>query len=102
MDMKIKVFTAICTLPIWFGCAYEDPHVYFLRNQEIRIGTKLHSSNLVKRYQLVVTNKKENGNVEYHFKTAPKCTEIYEINPKTDIIVRASFEGSKKDCVQKP
>ncbi len=36
------------------------------------------------------------------FKKNRTCIHIYEIDPKTDIIVGVGFEGKKEDCVINP
>lgn len=46
-----------------------------------------------------------NGNTEYRYTrrmgrgTTNPCTSIYEVDPKTYIVVRTEFAGAPNDCV---
>jgi len=55
---------------------------------------------------LISTRELPNGNVEKKylegFGLQRPCIHVYEIDPKTDVIVRADFEGRDEDCVAVP
>jgi hypothetical protein len=66
-------------------------------------------------YRLVTNGRKPlavlklpNGNDQYRYELngpnvrRPSCIVIYEVNPKTEIVVRSSFEGDEKGCVIVP
>ena len=48
--------------------------------------------------QLVLAN----GNIAYKYSHLRTCHYILEVNPKTDIIVNANWEGEKGDCIIVP
>ena len=43
-----------------------------------------------------------NGNIAYKYRYVRTCRYILEVNPKTDIIVNANWEGEKGDCIIVP
>ena len=49
--------------------------------------------------------KLQNGNDEYRYELngpnvrRPSCIRIFEVNPETKIILRATYEGNEKGCV---
>ena len=101
--MNFKTYVSSLALLFTASCAYEDPHVYFLRGIERSVGTTLHGYEFAKLYKAQSNIQLPNGNIEYRYAgNLGRCIRIYEVNPKTDIIVQASFEGNKKDCVQMP
>jgi len=43
-----------------------------------------------------------NGNVIYKYRAFGTCRRIYEVDPKTDIIIAVSWKGEAKDCIIVP
>lgn len=112
MFVKIKQLCLIITL-LLTGCAIfaPDPHENFITIMHSQIGKKwneLPSSIYPSEEDLISNSILPNGNMEkrykltWGFKKNRTCIHIYEIDPKTDIIVGVGFEGKKEDCVINP
>jgi hypothetical protein len=85
------------------SCVYDDPHQYFLRYQARQIGRVVDDGmarrNLID--DIVLSNG--NGQVRYWYVRPYKnrqCIEIYEYEPITRKILKASFEGNQ--CIWNP
>ncbi|HRK78162.1 MAG TPA: hypothetical protein PLQ95_06450 [Thiobacillus sp.] len=40
-----------------------------------------------------------NGNIAYRYRAGGTCRYTFEVDPKTDIIVAASWEGEARHCI---
>lgn len=99
-----SILISFLTLTSINACAYSDHHERFLRIMGMSVGSRLLYDNEYRRTTSPLSIKKlTNGNVEYRYPYSTKtCVTVYEINPQTEIIIRFSFEGEKKDCVWMP
>ncbi len=94
------------------GCAFfaPDPHENYKAIMHSKIGKKwneLPSYEFPPEEYLISSKTLPNGNLEKKYKRTwgfrkRTCIDIYEIDPKTDIIVGVGFEGKKEDCVINP
>lgn len=91
------------------ACAYDDPHQYFLRYQARQIGGSIDDFNKYQKQNSMNKPIEEfalsNGNivVKYWYVRPYKdrqCIEIYEYDPITRKILKASFEGNQ--CIWNP
>lgn len=110
----IIVKIIFCLFCITFsGCAFFaiDPHENFKAHLNSKIGKKwneLPSHQFPSEEYLVGNKTLPNGNLERRYKITwgfgkkRTCIDIYEIDPKTDIIVGVGFEGKETDCVINP
>jgi hypothetical protein len=115
MFVKIRQLSILIVL-LLTGCfiGLPDPHENFIEILHSQIG---HKWNEMPSYQfpseehLISSRALPNGNIEKRYKRHKRtwgfgekgtCIQIYEIDPKTDIIVDAGFEGKKTDCVINP
>ncbi len=110
-SIKLQLF--ILTLLLASGCALfaPDPHENFLEIMHSMIGEKwneLPRTQYPDEKDLISSQTLPNGNMEnkyrlvWGFKKNRACIWIFEIDPKTDIIVDVGFEGKKEDCVIYP
>lgn len=107
--MKILLIAIVFLIPE--GCSSMTPHQIFLDSLSRKVGKKwneLPSYQFPPEKNLISTKILPNGNIEKRYKVTwgfsgqRTCIDIYEIDPKTDIIVGASFEGKETDCVINP
>jgi hypothetical protein len=102
--MQIYISLSLIMLLI-FGCSTIDPHENFMNSLNSLIGKKWTE---LPRYQfpsekdLISKKILPNGNLEKKYKALRTCVPVFEINPKSDIIVGAGFEGKESDCVINP
>jgi hypothetical protein len=85
------------------ACAYGDPHQNFLDYQARKIGASI--NDLAARRALVEDSQLQNGNrlAKFWYVQPYKnrqCIEIYEYEPITRKILKASFEGNQ--CIWNP
>ncbi len=110
---SVKSPLCIVILLLASGCALfaPDPHENFLEIMHSKIGEKwneLPRTQYPDEKDLISSQTLSNGNIEkkyrqvWGFKKNRICISIYEIDPKTDIIVGVGFEGKKEDCVIYP
>lgn len=83
------------------GCASRqyDPnfwHQNFVTILQNKVGTKLGYFYLERKYTV---SSLSNGNTSYRFFHGGTCYYTLEVDPKTDIIVAATWEGDAKDCI---
>jgi len=91
------------------GCATMTPHENYLNHLKWVVGknwTWLRENYQLPGEQYLISSEKlSNGNIEKKYKwTMGKysCTDIYEIDLSTNIVVRSGFEGRDEDCVSPP
>lgn len=104
--LKEKKSAWIMLIVITFlGCNSMTPHENFKAQLNNKIGKKwneLPYFQFPSEKYLISTKILTNGNLEKRYRSRKKCIHIYEIDPKTNIIVNASFEGSETDCAINP
>ena len=105
----IKKLFCISYLLVFIGCI--NPHENFKGILHSQIGQKWDEMpyyQIPSEEELISSRILPNGNMEKKYKTLRGwrhnrvCIQIYEIDPKTDIIVDVGFEGSEADCVWNP
>jgi hypothetical protein len=91
------------------GCTTVTPHENYVNHLKWVVGknwTWLRDNHQLPGGKFLVNSKElPNGNVEKKYKwTMGKysCIDIYEIDPKSEIVVRTGFEGADEDCVSPP
>lgn len=94
------------------GCTTVTPHQNFVNMLNRQVGKNwmwLRAHHQFPSEETLISSKElPNGNIEKKYKSTlgfvkkRTCISIYEIDPKTDIIVRADFEGTEEDCVMNP
>ncbi len=108
-----KLQLSMLILLLAAGCALfaPDPHENFLEIMHSMIGEKwneLPRTQYPDEKDLISSQTLSNGNIERKYRVVwglnknRICTRIYEIDPKTDIIVNVGFEGKNEDCVINP
>lgn len=109
--LKSKMVCIILIVVVFAGCSSMTPHENFKAQLHAKIGKKwneLPSYQFPSEEYLISSKELPNGNVEKKYKLVwgfgkqRTCIHIYEIDPKTNIIVNASFEGSETDCAINP
>ncbi|WP_022665051.1 hypothetical protein [Desulfospira joergensenii] len=95
----------IVTIVSLAGCSNISPHDNFKEHIYGQIGKIL---NEIPPYQapneknLISSKLLPNGNIENKYKYKGTCRYMFEIDPKTQKIIAARFEGEKTDCVINP
>jgi len=100
----------ICPLFILFltGCVFfaPDPHENYIAILHSKIGYKwneLPAFQFPSEKYLVAVKTLPNGNLEKKYRNdRGTCIDIYEIDPKTNVIIGVGFEGKNEDCVINP
>lgn len=86
------------------GCASVTPHENFKDQLYRKVGKNI--DNLppfwARERDLVDKKTLSNGNVEYRYQGIRSCQYMFEVGPKSRIIVNARFEGKEFDCVINP
>jgi hypothetical protein len=111
---------AIATRITWFclafvvvlGCATVTPHENYVNALNRTVGknwTWLRTHHqLPSENDLISSEELPNGNVVKKYKSTlgfvrkRTCVSIYEIDPKTELVVGVGFEGTEKDCAFNP
>jgi hypothetical protein len=82
------------------GCAVGDPHENFV-NRVNRL-----PSNKISDYSFFHEKGRKlseellpNGHLLYRFVYANTCNYILEVDPRTNVIVKASYEGERRHCI---
>ncbi len=114
------MINSIVTRIVWFcfavvvvlGCTTVTPHENFVNMLNRQVGKNwiwLRDHYQFPSEKTLISSKElPNGNVVKKYKSTwgfgrkRTCISIYEIDPKTDIIVHAGFEGTEEDCVINP
>lgn len=110
----MRIIGASAVALVILGCASVTPHENFVNFLNRQVGKD--PAWLKAHYQfpdekdLVGTKELQNGNIEKKYQVTwgrgkRTCIRYYEIDPATNIIVRADFEGAEdveKDCVINP
>jgi hypothetical protein len=100
---KTRGVLRVALLAFVTGCATVTPHENFKNNLRLRIGWSIDAQFYdLQREHLLSTMTLANGHLEYRYRQANDCVEIYEVDPKTRLIVRTDFEGSDKSCIIQP
>jgi hypothetical protein len=86
------------------GCITIDPFENFKTFNRLAVGKSIQDRWVTGGVKPLSITQIANGNDEYRFERnmhgrRPSCIEIFEVNPKTGIVVRSSFEGDEKGCV---
>lgn len=94
VSILVGVFTIV-------GCSSQqyDPnfwHQNFVTNLQNQVGTKLGLYLQGRKYSV---SHLPNGNVTYKIFRGGTCYSILEVDPKTDIIVAATWEGEAQHCI---
>jgi hypothetical protein len=100
--MKYSTFILSTVLLIALGaCANADLHDMYVRQMSAHVGHAFNKTTQAQRGTPVSVKTLTNGNMEYQYRHTRfhECIDIYEVDPKTDIVVRYGFiQGPKKDC----
>jgi hypothetical protein len=102
---KIAGVIILCAGLSESGCASMSPHENFKAHLHAAIGQRM---DRIPPYHwpyerdFVNTKILPNGDIEKTYKYLRTCKYIFEINPGTNTIVGARFEGSENDCVINP
>lgn len=115
--MSLRLSFAICSgvlSSILAGCYSVTPRQNFINMMNAEVGKRvadLRPYLYPPESMLISSTALPNGNVEKRYKPPPLgsdrrvCIHIYEIDPKTDVIIRAEGEGAQNtdtDCVAPP
>lgn len=89
------------------GCvvSFIDPHENYLQLRKSYIGKSIEK--VIPQFaevnrNLISITELDNGNIEYKFFEGRTCRTVFEVNPRTQIIVDFRFEGNKEDCFINP
>ena len=88
------------------GCGYlsgltpEAAHENFLRQLSSYLGSDIRANIGWTRPQLhLSTATLAGGQLEYRFKVLRGCIVVFEVDPASNLIVRAGHEGTKEQCM---
>lgn len=101
--LAIRALAAVLSIavPTMAGCGSQqyDPqhwHAAFLAGLRNQVGTKL--GNYLSQREYTVSSL-PNGNNVYKVFRGGTCYSILEVDPKTDLIVAATWEGEARHCI---
>jgi hypothetical protein len=101
-----KLYSLIALhLQMLWGCTSISPHENFRQHLNTQVGMSIDNAPAYSwrnQKDLIEIAPLPNGNLEYTYKYLRTCRYIFEVNPKTHIIVGARFEGKETDCVVAP
>ena len=89
------------------SCTTATPHENFKNGLQLSVGWSIDSQGYSgEGYPHLLLSQKtlQNSNLEYRYEGDgfPPCIHIFEVNPRTRIIVRADFEGTERNCYITP
>jgi hypothetical protein len=110
--MRVTSGIARLIAGVWLLAACADhpsPHENFVNMLNSKVGKKwtdLRPYMYPSDKDLISSTELPNGNIENRYMeglgSKRPCIHVYEIDPKTQIIVRADYEGRDEDCVAAP
>jgi hypothetical protein len=80
-------------------------HQNFVTTIQNRVGTKMadvRRTSWADDKDLVDRTVQPNGNIAYRYLSGGTCRYIFEVDPNTDIIVAARWEGEARHCILVP
>lgn len=107
---QILIFFGITLVAATLGCISGQENfknfLYKSVNGKDAIGSSiddptLHLAEGNKKY-LIETRMLDNGNMEYVYRWRGTCRYMYEVDPKTRIIVNARYDEANEDCTIPP
>ena len=85
------------------SCVVIMPHENFKNDLRLWVGANIDSPHYnIKPELLLSTRILDNGNIEYRYRYLGDCVRLFEVDPKSRIILRVGFEGSEKFCILPP
>lgn len=105
LESSIKRGLPAClTISMLLASCAGDPHQNYVDISRRNIGRNIQSyPQLMDRKHLLLEVKPlASGRLEYRYRYYRSCVDIYEVDPKTHIILDFRWEGSKEDCVIYP
>src|SRR5438046_1758934 len=102
--MHIEMNRLVC-LATWclISCTGVTPSENFKNNLQRRVGRSFDIPRTdITPELLLSTRVLGSGNIEYRYRYLGDCVQIYEVDPKTRIILRADAEGSATSCILPP
>jgi hypothetical protein len=99
----LHITFALIFLALVSGCMM-DPHENFLDGLNYHIGRKIENAlpGWMGSESLLQIVELQNGNLEYEYAYYGTCRYFFEIDPHTQIILGARFEGASDDCIVNP
>lgn len=85
-----------------FGCTTVTPQENFKDALYREIGKSIDNSMWAPKRYLISEKTMSNGNVEYRYRYLRSCQYMFEVEPKSRVIVNARYEGKEFDCVINP
>jgi len=99
----LKLMQQGLVLLLIVGCTILTPHENFVQHHLANVGQTIEALRPAGYARDVIdVTSLPNGNIAYRYRYVRSCRYIYEVDPKTNIIVAARWEGSEKDCVIAP
>ena len=113
MSERQNIRTSLAVLVAFFlpifesGCASltMDPHENFKAKLYSSIGQNINNIppyRIPHEKDLLDVKNMQNGNIEKAYKYIRSCRYFFEINPTTNIVVGARFDGLDTDCISTP
>lgn len=83
------------------GCA--APHENYIRTINLLVGKRIDQPLIIiSDGELISKAVNADGNIVYSYLYPAPCISIFEVNPVSNVIVRASFKGSESTCFLVP
>jgi hypothetical protein len=97
-EKQIVVFCILVSMCNLASCTNVTAQENYAREVNAMVGASVDrlKNNPLSERQL------DNGNVEYKYRYNQGCIEIYEVDPRTRIVQKASYEGSSDWCNLSP
>lgn len=84
-----------------YGCA--TPHGNYIRTINLLVGKRIDQPLIIiSDGELISRVENADGNIVYSYLYPAPCISIFEVDPVTNVIVRASFKGSESTCFLVP
>jgi hypothetical protein len=95
---------AVVATTLLVACASVTPHQNFVAHMEGNIGKRIDdpSAMWVMPQHLLGTSNLANGDVEYVYRFQGSCRYFFEVDPKSNVMVKWRYEGSDRDCAIMP
>ena len=90
----------VLALPQITACSAITPHDNFVLTMQSNIGKKVYDPRVkwMKEDRLIGKIKLTNRNIEYYYSLSQECHYYFEVDPRTDVIIKWRFEGNEHDC----
>ena len=99
----MKLAKLLCTVLLFSmitSCISITPHEHFILIMQSYVGKNIHDPSVkwMDPDRLIRQPIMTNGILEYGYRLYPGCNYYFEVDPKSEVVIRWRFEGDESNC----